>query len=58
MVLVFPEKRKIDPKIIFFVLLGAIVPQKCNITIAPVRSPLAIDAYLEENAPHVRACAL
>ncbi len=29
-VLIFPEKRKIDPKIVIFVLLRAIVSQKRN----------------------------
>ena len=49
MVLVFPEKRKLDTKIIIFVLLRVIVSQKRNNAVASVRSPLAIDAYLDEN---------
>ena len=47
-VLIFPEKRKIDPKIVIFVLLRTIVSPKRNNAIASVRSPLAIDAYLDE----------
>ncbi len=47
-VLVFPEKRKIDQKIVIFVLLRAIVSQKRKNAIASVQSPLAIDAYLDE----------
>ncbi len=49
MVLVFPEKHKIDSKIKIFVLLRAmIVLQKRNDAVVSVQSPIAIDAYLDE----------
>ena len=44
----FPEKHKIDPKIIVFVLLRTIISQKRSNAIASVRSPLTIDAYQDE----------
>ncbi len=47
-VLVFSGKHKIDPKIVIFVILRTIVSQKRNNATASVRSPLAIDAYLDE----------
>ncbi len=52
MVLDFPGKRKIDPKIIIFVLLRAIVSQNAIIT--------PRDRYVPErkNFPHASACAL
>ena len=47
-ILDFPGKRKIDPQIVIFVLLRAIVSRKRNDAIASVRTRLAIDAYLYE----------
>ena len=57
-ILVFPEKHKIYPKIVIFVLLCAIVSQTRSNAIASVQSPLAIDVYLDEKSPHASACAL
>ena len=58
-VLVFPEKHKIDQKIVIFVLLRAIVSQKWNNARASVRSSLAIDAYLDEKcSPRERLCSV
>ncbi len=55
----FFGKHKIDPKIIIFVLLHAIVSQKGNNAIASVRSPLAIYAYLDEKCPsRERLCSV